>query len=119
MESWTQLAASALPSSPVPSTRLPSSPVPSTRLPSSPLPSSSHPHAALGQQQVEQGMNSEDSQGEPPNQTGDLLDQWQHLNSQDHYALGHQPRIARRIAHTVYGIHPEAWSRRARLLHVL
>lgn len=60
-------------------------------------------------------MSSEDSQGEPPNQTGDLLDEWQHLNSysQDHYALGHQPRIARRIAHTVYGIHPEAWSRRA------
>lgn len=29
-------------------------------------------------------------------------------------AMGHRPRIARRIAREVYGIDPDSWSRRAR-----
>lgn len=58
-------------------------------------------------------MSSEGDEGEPPNQTGHLLDEWELLNSHPH-ALGHRPSIGRRIALTVYGVHPDAWSRRAR-----
>jgi hypothetical protein len=49
-------------------------------------------------------MSSEGDEGKLPNETGDLLDEWEELNRPQH-ALGHWPAIGRRIALTVYGVH--------------
>lgn len=44
-----------------------------------------------------------------PEQSGPPFHGWGHWQ-----AIGHQPRIAQRIARKVYGIDPDRWSRKAR-----